>query len=93
MLSVYEGFPNPDRKDDVVPALQLKLVALVLIRLKTFLTELFNRVLIDKFVLCFEIVFKLLPPLFELINSIISLLILHGVLYDSQVFVEIEHSH
>ena len=93
MLSVYEGFPNPDRKDDVVPALQLKLVALVLIRLKTFLTELFNRVLIDKFVLRFEIVFKLLPPLFELINSIISLLILHGVLYDSQVFVEIEHSH
>ena len=51
MLGMNEGFPDPDRKDDVVPALEFKLMALMLSQLEVFLTKVFNFLLIKLLIL------------------------------------------
>lgn len=93
VLGVYESLPDPYRKDNVMPAFELKLMALVLVSLEIFLTKLLHGVFIKRLLISFALFFKLLASLIKLIDTIISLLILHGVLYDSQVFVEIKHTH
>ena len=86
MFSVNESFPDPNGKDDIVPALDLDFMFFVVSRLGEEVCHRFR-------VLWVLLVFKLLPHLVELFEPLLVFLLIECVLDVFDRFVLVEHAH
>ena len=93
VLRMNESLPDPDGKDDVVPTLELKLVAFVLRPLEVLLAKVFRFLLVEHPLFSFELLKEAFLPFLEVFDSLLILCLGDRVLNHLEVLVKIEHAH
>ena len=89
VFRMNESLPDPDGKDDVVPALELKLVTFVLRPLEVLLAKILGFLLVDHFVVSLELLKEAFLPFLEVFDSLLILCLRDRVLNHFKILVKI----